>query len=66
MDKPVRKTRPTAKRSADGYIYRGRTSDGVRIIDPELKPDHFTREEIAEAWERVFARMGRPVRAADR
>ena len=41
-----------------GYSYVGRTSDGVRIIEPRVKAKHFTREEIREAIERVLARRG--------
>ena len=54
------------KPSTNGYTYVGRTSDGVRIIEPKVRAKHFTREEIQESWERVFARLGRPTRAVYR
>ena len=52
--------------SGDGYTYVGRTSDGVRIIEPKVPPTHFTSEEMRETIERVLARLGRPSRAERR
>jgi|GEM_PF-4056916 len=60
MARPVRTAASVRKPSADGYTYVGRTSDGVRIIEPKVKAKHFTREEIREAIERVMARRGIP------
>jgi hypothetical protein len=50
--------RATNSDSKSGYNYVGRTSDGVRIIEPRVRAKHFTREEIREAIERVLARRG--------
>jgi hypothetical protein len=63
MARPVRTAASVRKPSADGYTYVGRTSDGVRIIEPKVPPTHFTSEEMRETIDRVLTRLGHPGRA---
>lgn len=54
------------KPRGDGYVYAGRTSDGVRIIEPRVPPTHFTREEMRDTIARVIDRLGHPARIEKR
>lgn len=56
----------TAKRQSgteNTYVTAGRTSDGVRLLEPAVGPKHFSRDEIRQTIEKVRSGRGNPVGA---
>jgi hypothetical protein len=50
----VEKRTSQANKTLGGYRFDGRAKDGVWIIRPSLKPDHFSRAEAAASVAKVL------------
>jgi hypothetical protein len=59
-------TKRSANPPAGNYTVIGRRSDGVRILAPRGKPEHFTSREIGRSIERVVGRDSATGRFLDR